>query len=312
LTYHHWAAEEIVKSLSASEAIRYCRTKVPGSANWRAAFLALANRPKKDVLPYVLEMVLHRQGAVRHACYTLCYARGWEELGQYAEADKDDPTFVPLPNSDDVTLGLMASKYIRVVLDKQPAELPFRYLKGLVRPGEPGPDEPGVCVSQLARDWWLASWARLEMWKEAARDQEGALFGGAMRKQVWLLGLGIAMLAVPVSAQMSAPPPGVSKANCERLRPGMTSAHVESLFGKPARKAWHRRDYDPPLVGAEALSWLGKWEGQEAQVSVWFDKDGKVRDAFWESPPNSGLLTAMSRERGELSRLGRLRSWLGW
>jgi hypothetical protein len=53
-----------------------------------------------------------------------------------------------------------------------------------------------------------------------------------MSRRVYLLGVGLA-LALAVTNWALSLQPGVTEANCRRIRPGMTLAEVETLLGEP-------------------------------------------------------------------------------
>ncbi|SRR5579885_2765329 len=128
------ACEEIVKSLPPRKAVEYCRTLVPGSDNWRAAFRQLQHHPKHIVLPYVLEMVVYPDPVVRHACYKICTVKRWNELIIYAHVDKNDNSSVCEPNSEQVTVGMMASRYLMTLAGKKiPESMP--HVQGITNSG---------------------------------------------------------------------------------------------------------------------------------------------------------------------------------
>ncbi len=130
LPFHYFADEEMVKSLPPADAVQHCRKQMPGTMNWRASLLMLSRHPKALVLPYLFEMVRHPMPAVRHACYKLCSIMRWDDLAGYAHADVHDSSLVCLPNSDEVTLGIMASHYLAIVDRNQPPH-GMKHLEGL-------------------------------------------------------------------------------------------------------------------------------------------------------------------------------------
>src|SRR5262245_4174386 len=66
-----------------------------------------------------------------------------------------------------------------------------------------------------------------------------------MSKQVYLLGVGVALvaLAFAVTHQLLTPPPGVTEANVTRLRPGMTLNQVEAILGDRPTAIWPSRGF---------------------------------------------------------------------
>jgi hypothetical protein len=55
------------------------------------------------------------------------------------------------------------------------------------------------------------------------------------------------------------PLPGITVANCQRLRPGMTLAEVEALFGQPVHKVWdYRRSGPPPGLCISSVRCMGE------------------------------------------------------
>jgi hypothetical protein len=152
LTFRHYACEEIVKALPPRDAVAYCCGLELGSWNWRAAFLALECHPKEVVLPYVLEVVVNPDPIARHACYNLCLNRRWPELAWRAYADLGDHSTVNVPNSDDITVGIMARNYLLILAGRTPSN-GMRYLRGLTpAPGEQDPSKPAQAGTAPFRD----------------------------------------------------------------------------------------------------------------------------------------------------------------
>jgi hypothetical protein len=115
-----------------------------------------------------------------------------------------------------------------------------------------------------------------------------------MSRRVYLLGLGLALLALALAFTDWALSlqPGVTEANVKRIRPGMTLAEVEALFGCRWRAGFINNG-SPAEVSFE-------WEGARGVAVVRCDLGQRARQATWHR-----------RERVD-SLLSRLRAWLGW
>jgi len=123
-----------------------------------------------------------------------------------------------------------------------------------------------------------------------------------MSRQVYLLGAGLALVALAFAATEAAlgPRSGVTEANVKRIRPGMTLAEVEAIFGGPADAVFEAILPDagePQLEGDLRL-----WGLDRPNAAVLFGVDGGVIRAEWV--PGSA--------EAEPSPLARLRAWLGW
>jgi hypothetical protein len=114
-----------------------------------------------------------------------------------------------------------------------------------------------------------------------------------MSKRVFLLGLGLALVGLAFAVtDWALWQPGVTEANCDRIRPGMSLERVEAIFGGPPNERIDRWEGGPP----EACVWYGV--GGDALVDF-RRKDGRVRRADWHADgPKPGLFD-------------RFRSWLG-
>jgi hypothetical protein len=117
---------------------------------------------------------------------------------------------------------------------------------------------------------------------------------GLRRRRLLFVVLGaVGMLACGLFAWLQLPRPGVTRANYQRLREGMTLREVEGLFGMSADKAVAVRPSHPPLGGRvddkaieKALEEIGKgppphqveayWYGSGFFVVLNFDWDGHL------------------------------------
>lgn len=110
-----------------------------------------------------------------------------------------------------------------------------------------------------------------------------------LRRLLLALGIGLAVLiALGMVPRFILPRPGVTAANCARIRPGMRQADVAAILGGPPRPAAVFRAGYGPLV----------WLGEEGVVAVDFDRDGLVVGAQfndWNRPP---LLQRLRRRLG--------------
>jgi hypothetical protein len=101
------------------------------------------------------------------------------------------------------------------------------------------------------------------------------------RRLVWVaVAQCVVALAFGLTHLLLSPFPGVTAANCARLRPGMSQQEVEQLFGGPSSswKLW------PPDTNDY---YSRSWEGDEGTADVTFGRDGRVRKA--EFDPGSTL-----------------------
>jgi hypothetical protein len=116
-----------------------------------------------------------------------------------------------------------------------------------------------------------------------------------MSGRVYLSGVALALVtgAFLLTDHLLTPPPGVTEANCRRIRVGMRRAEVERLLG--SRGISLGRDHPYFSRNWEYMGWLG----EAGAVEVVFDKADRVVSAYgvWEGPPGP---------------LARLRAWLGW
>jgi hypothetical protein len=123
-----------------------------------------------------------------------------------------------------------------------------------------------------------------------------------MSKQVYLLGVGIALIGLGLAITDRAvrrPCPNLTRQVFERLQMGMIRAEVESILGPPT--GWGR----VRMIGKggrlqRPLGPATLWERGGNQIAVWFDEGEQVRF-------RSGSFTSQ-QEPGPLDRL---RAWLG-
>jgi hypothetical protein len=99
-----------------------------------------------------------------------------------------------------------------------------------------------------------------------------------------LLGIPAVVLAVALAVWLVWPADRITADNCERIRPGMTGRHVESLLGYPAD------DETPPdLVDGSVTR---AWNGGAGSILVVFSADGTVVRARFvcedaDAPPST-------------------------
>jgi hypothetical protein len=95
-----------------------------------------------------------------------------------------------------------------------------------------------------------------------------------------LLALGVAL---PVAAgavwrfmPRQPPTPGISEANCARIKPGMRKEQVEDILGGPPGIYGGGRLVDPEESLDTGRAVLSEWVNEAGTVHVWFDHDGTV------------------------------------
>jgi hypothetical protein len=125
------------------------------------------------------------------------------------------------------------------------------------------------------------------------------------RRRRFLLGAGLlALLGVAIWTML--PRPGISKANFDRLRQGMTQEDVEVVLGPPSGTSPSR-----PIPGYAEMAyrtWHGGgkekrtfcWEGGSRTIIVGFQASGQVCWAVWYAVPPGGT---------PFDRLRRLLPW---
>ena len=127
------------------------------------------------------------------------------------------------------------------------------------------------------------------------------------RWRLWVAG-GAGLAALAILWLACALRPGITQANYERIRVGMTLPEVEDRLGGPPGNYSRIPDkeaglwtIDPNRPGLNRQFFIGRevWIGDELAVAVWFDERGRV--VRKESYPTLGR-----------SLLQRLRDLLGW
>lgn len=112
--FSEWAAAELGAVLPAKKALALCKSLRVGSPPWREAFSTLGHQAKKDVIDYVKRVVKDRNPYARYACYKLCLCKGWDDVLPNAEADRNDESYLGIPNNSDAyVLGQVATSYIQ-------------------------------------------------------------------------------------------------------------------------------------------------------------------------------------------------------
>ena len=134
---------------------------------------------------------------------------------------------------------------------------------------------------------------------------------GVMKnRRVWklLLAFGAGLAALAVLGHALSLRPGVTQANYERIREGMTLREVENLLGGPPGNYSRIPDkeaglwtIDPSRPDLNRQFFIGRevWIGNELAVAVWFDDQG-------------GVTRKESYETLDRSLLQRLSDLLGW
>src|SRR5690348_1925934 len=124
-----------------------------------------------------------------------------------------------------------------------------------------------------------------------------------MSRRVYLLGVGLALVAVALAFTDWAlgPRPGVTEVNVRRIRPGMTLAEVEALFGVAGNyyESPRLKEAPPGLPKVDPRMWR-VWMGEGGLASVTFDDNGKVAESRF------------FRHSSTTTPLARFRAWLGW
>ena len=95
----------------------------------------------------------------------------------------------------------------------------------------------------------------------------------------WIAGLVISVVCfVALCAYLGRPEPpgpGVTWANVERIRVGMTQPEVEAIVGRPPQTYWRGpmplSDNSPPAYHRALL-----WSDMECDILVYLDRDGRV------------------------------------
>jgi hypothetical protein len=111
-----------------------------------------------------------------------------------------------------------------------------------------------------------------------------------MKKKWWIIGIATLAIAggIAVVIPMLRPPrPGVTKANFDRIKKGMTEADAEAILGSPSQReiiiARGKAPGGEPMVQFIQLD-EGKgcaWSGTDGDVIVHFDSDGAIASMIW-------------------------------
>jgi hypothetical protein len=132
-----------------------------------------------------------------------------------------------------------------------------------------------------------------------------------MSRQVYLLGVGLALvaLALAFTGWALSPPPGVTEANARRIQRGMTRTQVEALMGGLPGRVGEEWPLWPPPDPNEGLESYRIWKGTGHSIRVEFDKAGRVAEV-WVDYADWGPKIRVDQARS--GPLARLRAWLGW
>jgi hypothetical protein len=130
-----------------------------------------------------------------------------------------------------------------------------------------------------------------------------------MSGRLYLLGVGLVLVALAflLADWVVSTRPGITRANCSRIQPGMTLRDVEDLLGGPA-------NFEHPLIvddgkgrvfafGDDGETVQRTWHDDHGMVDVSFGADGLARRAVFQRSEE------LTETPGPLSRL---RAWLGW
>jgi hypothetical protein len=122
-----------------------------------------------------------------------------------------------------------------------------------------------------------------------------------MPRGVYLLGVGLALLALALAATDGAvrPPfkPGVTAANAQRVRVGMRLGEVEALCGGGGTVG-RCKPYGQGAVWLEL-----SWAGPEGVASVGY---------YFACPRQAGVREVAFRRNSRPGPRAWLRAWLGW
>jgi hypothetical protein len=106
-----------------------------------------------------------------------------------------------------------------------------------------------------------------------------------MRKRLILATVAVAVIACIVLAALATLPPrsGVTKANFDRIKAGMSRAEVEELFGRPADTSYLHG-------GLKIRHTVEVWHGVEGEATIICDEArGLVADEQWSARDESIL-----------------------
>ncbi|MCI0459976.1 MAG: hypothetical protein L0Z62_23745, partial [Gemmataceae bacterium] len=118
--------------------------------------------------------------------------------------------------------------------------------------------------------------------------------GEVMSKRVYLLGVGLALVALAflITDAATRPRQGPTEANLRRVRAGMTLAEVQAILGPQGQVC-----YAPGASGSRGGVYL--WGGPGGTALVIVGRGGGVESAGFQ-------------RAAVPSPLDRLRAWLGW
>src|SRR5262249_16521979 len=109
----------------------------------------------------------------------------------------------------------------------------------------------------------------------------------SMSRWAYLLGVGLVLVALAFVLTEAALGPrlGITQANAQRIRKGMTSGEVEGILGGPPQEgsSWRgmRVIFNGTVVRRPDGGW-GVWEGPAGKAEVHFDEHERVaRCVFW-------------------------------
>jgi hypothetical protein len=101
-----------------------------------------------------------------------------------------------------------------------------------------------------------------------------------------LLGVVVLTLAWGLTVMLLGPFPGITKANVERIRNGMTGAEAIAILGQPAvvttLTGWCGREHIDMGLPIYAV----QWRGEAGKATVLLNVDGVVTDANFEPAPD--------------------------
>ncbi len=93
------------------------------------------------------------------------------------------------------------------------------------------------------------------------------------KKMVLVFALLLALTAVAATCATTMRRDRITWKNINRIKPGMTEAQVQDIFGVPAG-VYNATNPTLPVLDPRAKCWVGDGAG----VEVWFDQDARVVD----------------------------------
>jgi hypothetical protein len=101
------------------------------------------------------------------------------------------------------------------------------------------------------------------------------------RRRILLLALPVVLMLTPVAVWLLlAPGTAITRANADRIHPGMTLADVEAILGGPARDETTGAvavDRPGPLVFTAPMGrMIYSWQSDEVTIGVQVDNDDRV------------------------------------